>query len=120
MSLLKQFAAALAGVFFPLYVAVCCTSADSAGQKGHKDMTQGSIEQVLSRSADRLMSVQGVVGIGQGLCGDKPCIKVFVVKITDDIRKELPAVLEGYPVEIEETGEIRPLREQGKPSPSGQ
>ncbi len=62
------------------------------------------------------MSVSGVVGTGQGLCDDKPCIKIFVVKETPEMEQKIPRMLEGYPVVIEETGEIRafPKRKTGK------
>ncbi len=55
------------------------------------------------------MAVAGVVGTAQGECAEKPCIKVFVVKKTADLLKQLPTVIEGYTVELQETGEIRAL-----------
>ncbi len=55
------------------------------------------------------MSIPGVVGTGQGLCGGSPCIKVFVVRKTPELEKKIPPSIEGCPVEIVETGEIRPL-----------
>ncbi len=53
------------------------------------------------------MAVAGVGGVGK--CSGQPCIKVFVVKKTVDLLKQLPAVIEGYTVEVQETGEIRAL-----------
>jgi hypothetical protein len=86
---------------------------------GGQDATQGArdvtpvsgrpIEEVLRAHADRLMKTPGVVGIAEGLCDRKPCIKVFVVKKTPDLLKAIPASMEGYPVAIEETGEFRPF-----------
>jgi hypothetical protein len=55
------------------------------------------------------MAVPGVVGTAQGLCEGKPCIKVFVARTTPDLLKAIPASLEGYPVVVEETGELRPF-----------
>lgn len=55
------------------------------------------------------MSIPGVVGIGQGLCGGEPCIKVFVIKKTSDLDQKIPKTLDGYQVLIEETGEIKAL-----------
>jgi hypothetical protein len=55
------------------------------------------------------MSIPGVVGTAQGLCDGQPCIKVLVIQKTPEIEEKIPETLEGYPVEIEPTGEIKPL-----------
>ncbi len=67
------------------------------------------IETVLKEHTDRLMSLPGVVGTAIGVCEGTPCIKVLVVKKTPQLVNEIPQTLEGYPVVIEETGEIRAL-----------
>jgi hypothetical protein len=72
-------------------------------------MPAKAIERVLKEYTKELMSIAGVVGTGQGPCDDKPCIKVFVVKETPEVEQKIPRMLEGYPVVIEETGEIRAL-----------
>jgi len=38
-----------------------------------------------------------------------PCIKILVVRLDDTLRARLPSTLEGYPVLIEESGEIRAM-----------
>ena len=53
------------------------------------------IEEVLRKYTDNLMSIYGVVGTGQGLCGGKSCIKVFVVKKTPELEGKIPEKLEG-------------------------
>ena len=68
-----------------------------------------TIEQALADSTDSLMSLPGVVGTAQGLCDDEPCIKVFVVKKTPELLRQIPAEIEGYTVAVEETGEIKAL-----------
>lgn len=68
-----------------------------------------TIEEVLKEHTKEVMSIPGVVGIAQGLCDNKPCIKVYVIKKTSEIEKKIPDILGGYPVLIEETGEIRAL-----------
>jgi len=79
-------------------------------------MPAKAIEEVLKERTKELMRVPGVVGTGQGLCDDEPCIKIFVVKETPELDQKIPRMLEGYPVVIEETGEIRalPKRKTGK------
>jgi len=75
-----------------------------------------SIEQVLKENTDRLMMIPGVVGTAIGECDELPCpekfgacIKILVVELTDELEMKLPKNIEGYPVVIEETGEIRAL-----------
>ncbi len=72
-------------------------------------MAGKTIEAVLKQHTDRLMSLPGVVGTAIGVCEGTPCIKVLVVKKTPELVNEIPQTLEGYPVVIEETGEIRAL-----------
>jgi hypothetical protein len=67
------------------------------------------IEEVLRDRTDHLMGVPGVVGIAQGLCDGRPCIKVFVAKKTPALLEAIPDSVEGYPVDVEETGEFRPF-----------
>ncbi len=70
-------------------------------------MPQKSIEDVLAANTKDLMEIEGVVGVGQGKCNDQPCIRVFVAEITPEIEEKIPDQLEGYPVDIEETGGFR-------------
>ncbi len=72
-------------------------------------MVGKTIEAVLKQHTDRLLSLPGVVGTAIGECEGKPCIKVLVVKATPELVKSIPSALEGFPVIIEESGEIRAL-----------
>jgi len=72
-------------------------------------MPKKSIEVVLKEHTDELMAMSGVVGTAQGLCDNKPCIKVYVVALTPELKKKIPKSLEGYAVEVEVTGEFRAL-----------
>lgn len=72
-------------------------------------MTQRPIEQVLKAHTDSLMAIPGVVGTAIGEFEGKPCIRVLVVKKTKELDQKLPAVLEGYRVVVDETGEIKAL-----------
>ena len=80
-----------------------------ADYRGKNPMAEETIKEVLKKHTKNLMSIPGVVGTGQGLCEGKPCIKVFVIKKTPDLDQKLPKTLEGYPVVVEETGEIKAL-----------
>lgn len=83
---------------------------DKIVRNGKADrMPTRTIEEVLNDHSKGLISIPGVVGTAQGLCRDKACIKVYVVKMTPELEKDIPGILDGYPVTIEETGEIRAL-----------
>ena len=84
---------------------------NSALEDNQYTMPARSIEEVLNEHTDNLMSIPGVVGTAQGLCNNKPCIKVYVIKITQELEQKIPNSIEGYPVVIEETGEFRALPE---------
>ena len=76
-------------------------------------MPTKTIEAVLKEHSGNLMSLPGVVGTGEGRCSGQPCIKVFVVKKTPDLTHRIPAEIEGYAVQVEETGAIR-ARDPGR------
>ncbi len=102
-------------IIFSIWIIVLCSSVVSFANEtmndygGEKEMSAKTIEEVLKEHTEELMSIPGVVGIGQGLCNDKPCIKVFVIEKTPELAQKIPNSLEGYQVIIEETGEIRAL-----------
>jgi hypothetical protein len=85
------------------------TEANGNGLKEENSMPAKTIKDVLKEHTKDLMSLPGVVGTAQGLCDDKPCIKIFVIEKTPELDAKIPENLEGYPVSIEETGEIRAL-----------
>ena len=76
-----------------------------------KKMATKTIEDVLNEYTDQWMSIDGVVGTAQGLVDDKPCIKVYVVEKTPELERKVPELLHGYPVVMEETGELKALPE---------
>jgi len=73
-----------------------------------------TIEEVVNLHARHLLAIPGVVGVAQGQLDHRPCLKVFVTKKTPELEQKIPAALEGYPVIIEETGEIRPFPEKSR------
>src|SRR5574341_2369686 len=67
------------------------------------------INEVMNAHVNELMALPGVVGVFIGaLDNGTPCIKVMVVKTTPELEKKIPKDLEGHPVLIVETGEIKP------------
>lgn len=88
------------------------TGAETNNHKGKNELKQKTIEAVLKEHTDRLMSIHGVVGIAQGICGNEPCIKVFVIEKTPALIQQVPEIIEGFLVDLEETGEVRAYPEK--------
>ncbi len=69
------------------------------------------INSVMEAHTKELMSIPGVVGVYIGEFSDHtPCIGVMIKKKTLELEQKIPNTLEGYPVWIEETGEIKPMK----------
>jgi len=68
-----------------------------------------SIEEVLKNHTKKLMSMPGVVGTAQALCNSQPCIKVYVSQLTQELKKQIPKTLEGYKIDVQETGSFNAL-----------
>lgn len=86
-------------------------SEDRGGEKHQspKEMRGRTVDQVQEKYQDRWMRIPGVVGVAIGGTSERPLIKVLVTKKTRALEQKIPQEAEGYPVVIEETGEIRAL-----------
>jgi hypothetical protein len=98
-----------------LVLVTACTAAipSQLGQHRQQEaMTRGDINTVLEDHDQELLAIAGVVGVSVGLLPDETtlCLQVMVVKKSEELRKKIPKSIEGYPVRIEESGVIRPLR----------
>ncbi len=72
-------------------------------------MSTVKIREVLKRHTDELMSVPGVVGVAEGEFQGRPCIKVFVMDKTQELLRQIPETIEGFLLQIEESGGFRAL-----------
>ena len=72
-----------------------------------------AIEAVLAAHKARLLLIEGVVGVGQGLCDDQPCIKVLVRESSAELERHIGRAIEGYAVEIVPSGEFR-MKKEGR------
>jgi len=91
-------------------LAMGCLGAGSPGPSKESSMPDRPIEDVLRAHTPELMSIPGVVGTAQGaLPSGAPCIQVLVVRRTREIERRVPKSLEGWPVTLVITGEIRAL-----------
>ncbi len=84
---------------------------NQTGQRG--SVIRKDINAVIKDHDKELLAIPGVVGVYVGLLPDDktPCLKVMVVEETEDLRRMIPKSIEGYPVVIEESGVIRPLKD---------
>jgi hypothetical protein len=69
------------------------------------------INDVLRAHDKELLALPGVVGVYVAVLDDgkTPCLKVMLAQKSAETERAIPKTLEGYPVVVEVTGEIRPL-----------
>jgi hypothetical protein len=81
--------------------------------QGSSSSPKRDINAVLGAHDKELLAIPGVVGVYVGTLEDRrtPCLRVMLARKTAESRN-VPQSIEGYPVIIEVTGEIRAL---GKP-----
>ncbi len=87
---------------------------DCAREKVHqreKAMPPKTIQEVLKAHTPELMSIPGVVGTAIGEHKGELCIKVLVIEKTPELTRKIPSTLEGFPVVIQQTGEIRAMEQ---------
>ncbi len=72
-------------------------------------MPEKSVTQVIQEHRSSLLTISGILGIGQGGSPHAPHISIHVHSKTSEILALVPSNLEGYPVNIKETGEIEAL-----------
>ncbi len=65
-----------------------------------------TIEEAQKLLTDELMKLAGVVGTGIGLCGEDPCIKVYLANNTTELTEKIPASYRGYAVAVQISGEV--------------
>ena len=105
----------LCSVLTVILVSIACSAAiqSPVNQTGQQEpMARKDINAVLKDHDKELLAIPGVVGVYVGLLPDDktPCLKVMVVKETEDLKRRIPKTIERYPVRIEESGVIRPQK----------
>ncbi len=105
----RWFGVCLVAVFF-FILCEGCGSSMREKQEGNSMKPSRSIDTVKDAHTSELMNIPGVVGVYIGEADNGIMyIGVMVKKRTPEIERQIPKMLEGYPVQIEETGEIKPL-----------
>ncbi len=78
-------------------------------------MPDRPIADVLASHTPELMALPGVVGTCQGARPDgTPTIVVMLVTPDAGLERRIPRVLEGWPVVVEVTGEIRAMPDSAR------
>jgi hypothetical protein len=98
----------IAIVVIPVIALLYATEQINTNQKGKIPPDQ-QIEQILKAHNQDLLSLPGVNGTAIGVKEGKPCIKVYVSEKSPELDQKIPSQLSGYPVEVEEKGEIQTL-----------
>lgn len=70
-------------------------------------MADKTIQQVQEEHTAQWMALPGVVGTALGQCEGKPCILVLTASHTEQVRQTIPSTVEGYPVVVQNIGEVR-------------
>ena len=60
------------------------------------EMPRLTIEEVQEAYTEEWMGLQGVVGIGIGLCEGEPCIRVFLSQGSTEAEEAIPQAVGGY------------------------
>jgi hypothetical protein len=82
-------------------------------QEARVNAPRRPITEVLAEHTLKLMATPGVVGTAESkLANGSPSILVLVVRLTPELRQSIPTELDGYPVVIEESGEIKAMPER--------
>ncbi len=99
----------------PLFISITLllfTTGEMRSEQLKRDSTKTfpkkavTIKDILTKHSESWMKVKGVVGTGEGLHNNKPCIKVFVSSLNLTIKKEIPSSVNSFPVIIEVVGEV--------------
>jgi hypothetical protein len=72
-------------------------------------MSKKPIAQVIEEHRSSLLTISGILGIGQGGPPHAPHITIYVQSKISHNLALIPSILEGYPVVIKETGDIEAL-----------
>ena len=101
----------LALLLFLTVLGIGCNNTPKNTVDGVTTTPMRDINVVKEAHVNELMTVPGVVGVYVGtLDNGTPCIGVMVIRLTAELQQKIPQRLEGYPVNLEETGEIKPMK----------
>ena len=62
--------------------------------------------QIITDKGELIMALEDVVGIGEGLCDDSPCIRVFLARENVVSLEKIKELLAGIPYAVDVSGEF--------------
>lgn len=83
-----------------------------ASAQGNSDNALARVQEVQERHTAKLMAQEGVIGTALGLHQGRPCILILTASDTEQVRRKIPPIVEGYPVVVQHVGEIGALDRQ--------
>ena len=90
---------------FAIATISCQTESEDKIQLPEQD-----IKTVMEAHAARLMAISGVTAVAIGELQDKtPCIKIYILDESEEIKNSIPSSLDGHPVVITVSGQIKPM-----------
>ena len=104
---LSPFALALMVMFLAALMA--CAVSITEATPTEVPLDPKTIQDTLVEHTFELMLLPGVLGVGIGECGEVPCIKVLIVRESEELIQRLPSTLNGYAVDVKVVGEIDAL-----------
>jgi hypothetical protein len=66
-----------------------------------------TIATTIERRSGELLEIPGVVGVAQGAHDGHAVVQILVERRTPELLARLPRTLDGYPVVVVESGQIR-------------
>jgi hypothetical protein len=89
---------------------ISCNSGGDQQTVKHLSAPMKDINKVVEEYSQKFMAIPGVVGVAVSELDDHtPCIWIMVKELTPEIESKVPKMLEGHPVVIHVSGEIRPM-----------
>ncbi|MFH2051719.1 MAG: hypothetical protein ABIK96_04545 [bacterium] len=93
-----------------LMLAGCQAAGPGCSDKEAGTVEAWTIAEVIRDRAAELMAIPGVTGVAEGrTADDRVCLVIYVHTLTPALERDLPREVAGFPVVVEESGEIRPL-----------
>jgi hypothetical protein len=94
------------GVALSFFITVHGTMAQNSSSSPRRD-----INAVLAAHDKQLLAMPDVVGVSVTTLGDgrTPCLKIMLARHNPKTERAIPRSIEGYPVIVEVSGEIRAL-----------
>jgi hypothetical protein len=92
----------------------CAVACQQNMAQNNSSSPKRDINVVLAAHDKKLLAMPDVVGVYVGTLEDRrtPCLRVMLARKNPKTERRIPRSIEGYPVRVEISGEIRPMNQQ--------